>query len=853
MQVCRGIYQFMTDEGFSLAPRVHFRSLMNHFPHTYLTTNKSTIPISLVHVALHLARHVGLDVSPVNFPGTVLGRVETGDAQPDHFFLINPSAPDINDSILLPNFGPTLTLPGDAEQLILRASRNVEASLVEKTNQTREFASAAASYVAQEHVQKIALTADLAKSFVTNNSLMSVYFSDVQLVTEDNDRGVFKPSADLKQVYPDDEWYAARRATPQQAVNYFYRPGGTAPTPQRPVADVRDDYERWYTEAIPNNRMSLSLRSGILSEVAWALDRLCRLAHNDHFSFKAYPGLIDGLFDWPEWYVNEGYKEATDEQELFSPSRDFVAKQRYALESLFILKNGALQEANAQELQNHSHTLSLILNGLHNLDFNKDQHQEALLHIIDIFHGLAPNLLINESVPDCSNPIIPLKRIVFESKNRSLIIGGFNSLNGILSHPGNALHFSRTSESLNAAIRYLPLFMDKQLLESALEHIYIHVAHSATARALLLHPQFASLLKVLCSLILSEQQSTEEKVTMDITPPHRTAPATTAMTARNYEIPAEELNALGNSNEPHRCYEWMRLGLSANKDAEITQVDIWNLYKETFTPYQDQVALLGASDVIKYVTHVFPTAQAMVLPGTPNRFIVRGIERRQELIPNERFKCLWNRSSCPQPPFTSPSELFDHLSEHLAALQPSPNEPCVWATCSHTCAEPQHLRSHLLTHLSSSQPLQKHPSQSDTITYASGYHDAPGALPTMRPIPPARNTVISYEKPIKDPSSLALTAVLILRVLFRTAFASAEAAPKADADHFGFPGAIDDANDPANADAQATDEESDKEGERRGRKAFVGVRNILENIRLRDEALMSWITEMVDATIPDLH
>jgi F-box protein 21 len=118
---------------------------MNHFPHTYLTTNKSTIPVSLVHVVLHLARHVGLDVSPVNFPGTVLGRVETGDEAPNNFFLINPSAPNVHDSILLPNFGPTLTLPGNAEQLILRASRNVEASLMERTNQTREFASAAAS------------------------------------------------------------------------------------------------------------------------------------------------------------------------------------------------------------------------------------------------------------------------------------------------------------------------------------------------------------------------------------------------------------------------------------------------------------------------------------------------------------------------------------------------------------------------------------------------------------------------------------------------------------------------------------------------------------------------------------
>ena len=38
---------------------------------------------------------------------------------------------------------------------------------------------------------------------------------------------------------------------------------------------------------------------------------------------------------------------------------------------------------------------------------------------------------------------------------------------------------------------------------------------------------------------------------------------------------------------------------------------------------------------------------------------------------------------------------------------------------------------------------------------------------------------------------MALTALLCVRVLFRTAFASAEAAPRADDDHFGFPGVID--------------------------------------------------------------
>jgi len=41
----------------------------------------------------------------------------------------------------------------------------------------------------------------------------------------------------------------------------------------------------------------------------------------------------------------------------------------------------------------------------------------------------------------------------------------------------------------------------------------------------------------------------------------------------------------------------------------------------------------------------------------------------------------------------------------------------------------------------------------------------------------------------------------------------------------------------------------EREGERRGRKAFVGVRQLMEGVRIRDEVLMGWIAEMVDAGI----
>jgi chromatin structure-remodeling complex subunit RSC9 len=40
---------------------------------------------------------------------------------------------------------------------------------------------------------------------------------------------------------------------------------------------------------------------------------------------------------------------------------------------------------------------------------------------------------------------------------------------------------------------------------------------------------------------------------------------------------------------------------------------------------------------------------------------------------------------------------------------------------------------------------------------------------------------------------------------------------------------------------------SEQEGQRRGRRAFNGVRKLLEGVQIRDETLMSWIAEMIQA------
>lgn len=304
--------------------------------------------------------------------------------------------------------------------------------------------------------------------------------------------------------------------------------------------------------------MSLSLRSGILGEVAWALDRLCRLCHNDQFVFRSIPGLADGLFDWPEWYATEGYKSWTEETILFSPSRELVQKRRFALESLFVLRNAALNETNAYDLALHTHTMPLLLNALLNLDANKDENVEFMLYTLDIFQVLAPRMVIHANLLPTQNPLPPILNILRLTTNRSMIISALTALTILFSNPSNTSQLTTDSPALAAAIRYLPLFVDLPLVDACLNYLYVHISHPPFARAFLLHSEMPSVLKLLASFILHEQTLVEEDVTIDVTGSVFTV-ASTALHTKDHELTQEELNNLLEMSEPQRCYEWYAL------------------------------------------------------------------------------------------------------------------------------------------------------------------------------------------------------------------------------------------------------------------------------------------------------
>jgi chromatin structure-remodeling complex subunit RSC9 len=288
----------------------------------------------------------------------------------------------------------------------------------------------------------------------------------------------------------------------------------------------------------------------------------------------------------------------------------------------------------------------------------------------------------------------------------------------------------------------------------------------------------------------------------------------------------------------------MRSLFVASDTEEMTQVDFWGLYRDTFGQRQDTHQLLTAADVIKNVSHVFPTAQAMVLPGAQARFVIRGITRKMVDIAEERFKCKWQRSSCSSQTFQTPNELWTHVLEHMTTSEDQEISGCEWSNCQFSPSSLKALQTHVSTHIPAPTPPSRHPSQVEDITLPMTPYPHPSPNPTARTPPPPPNPQVTFPTPSADPPSTSLTALLIVRVLFRASFAATDAAPRTDEDHFGFPGVVEE-----DADDDLRDEEEDATGQRRGRKAFVGVRKLLENVRVREDALMSWIGEILDVSM----
>lgn len=611
--------------------------------------------------------------------------------------------------------------------------------------------------------------------------------------------------------------------------------------------NTADDHERWYGESWPNNRMVLAIRSGIDDEIQWALERCCRLSHSETFRLSVIPGLLEALMEWPQWYAVECAKQESHPATIFSLSPDVAAKRRHAIESLFALRNAAYTDGAPTQLIGNRATLPLILDILNNCDPERDENAEFISYAVELFHVVAPDFVLPPNPWSPPSPLKPLMRILGKTSTRSLHIAAYRMLNTLFTNPRNVQYIPTESEALTVALRYAPLFrLDSELVDAGLNYFFAHLSQPTLAKRFLLHPQMPSILRVLINILLAEQ--VQDTVADDVSGTVHVVPSTAAVNI-DHEPTAEEMQALAAEPEPERNKKWMSIMFVPKIGGEITQIDFYTLYKAAFSAYQNQ-PLLNPGDIIKNVQTVFPQASAQVAEtGGIVRYIIAGIARRTSFEAADRFRCKWDRGQCDTPAFPGAAPLQEHILEHLKGPESedaSVEIPCSWAKCEAGPFPRSRLRAHVLTHLPASQRPAKDPSQSDDITLPAANSPYPTAVPTQRPPPPPRRTAVVYTVPVGEPQTLSLTALLCIRCLYRASTETSEGAPHADQDHFGFPGVVEeDDEDLTRVSDLGTDKE--REGEARGRRAFAAVKYMMENVQIKDDALQSWIIEMVNS------
>lgn len=300
--------------------------------------------------------------------------------------------------------------------------------------------------------------------------------------------------------------------------------------------------------------MVLALKSGLDAEIAWALSRLCRLSGNDQFVLKALPGLIEALFEWPLWYARGGAADIAAKAALFAVAPEVERYRKHALESMFVLRNAAVNPINSQELASRRATQELILFALHRLKPDNDQNVEFLLDVIELLQAIAStSILPPPNSHHFANPIPPLLKLAGNSTNRSLIIASMTTLHLLFSNPPNVGHFTADSPVLSAAVRYLPLLNDKPLLDTCLNYLYTHLSYAPMTKSFLLSKDLSSTLKMLVLIMRNEQE--EELVSMEVGGPVFTAPAQVDGD-RDHELTREEFEQIIAMPEPQRCYEW---------------------------------------------------------------------------------------------------------------------------------------------------------------------------------------------------------------------------------------------------------------------------------------------------------
>ena len=571
------------------------------------------------------------------------------------------------------------------------------------------------------------------------------------------------------------------------------------------------------------------MRSNIPAEQAFALNHLVKISfeRGDKYKFSQFPGLAEGLtekgleigklfyhVDWSISYdpylddgnINEldGINGTTDILERISrlkpkaihdtmQTAEFSDQLVLITEAVLTIRNMVMLPENAffmSECMPLKDLLCIILNLP-----DKDVTVEIKHFALDIAEQVTPCVTLASDDPLYKSLLNQL-----ESSDRGTILTALRALGRIAMNTQETNKLGAVPPRALQNITDWLLLNDDELMDACLDFLYQYTAVVANLDLLLEATRVDQLVSHLIRLlshgakrvqkdhIISQEHHVFDQPSEEV-----------------QQIPRDLLERLVTTEEPERCYAWLRCLFEEEPESQITQIAIWQAYNTAFLEplKKSNRSMINAAEFIRNISQVYSSAGAQIVrdrgpEGEVQRFIIKGIRPRPHPISadgRDYFRCFWSR--IPGRPmkcgawFLTANQMGEHiLEDHLREARDEEGKfknregefVCQWGNCT---KYPQptklnlfdfanHIKIHVKNEERKANPPQNHgePGISQTPNSSSKR----GAK--QRFIKPAKTITLTFEETAvtrdeRNPNALPqaagipLSAVLILRNIAR--------------------------------------------------------------------------------------
>ncbi|KAH8897077.1 hypothetical protein GQ53DRAFT_679690 [Thozetella sp. PMI_491] len=576
-------------------------------------------------------------------------------------------------------------------------------------------------------------------------------------------------------------------------------------------------------------RCLLSLRSNIAAEQAFALNHLVKISfeRGDKYKFTQFPGLAEGLtekalevgslFYEVNWsisydpYVDEG---AIDELDGINGTSDilqridqlkpklihdtmqtgeFTDQMVLVTEAILTIRNMAMLQENAFYLADFMPLKDLVCIVL-NLP-NKDVVVEIKHFALDIAEQITPCLSLSPS-----DPLYKTLLEQLQSKDRGTILTALRALGRIAMNKEETNKLSSVPREALRNITDWLLLNDDELMDACLDFLYQYTAVVSNLDTLVEAIRIDHLVSHLIRLLSHGAKRVQKELTISQEDPH----VYDQPSEEVHHIPRDLLEELVATEEPERCYAWLRCLFEEDAESHITQIAIWQAYNTAFLEplKKSNKSMINAAEFIRNISQVYSSAGAQIVRdrgpdgNEVQRFIIKGIRPRSRPVSTdnrEYFRCSWTR--VPGRPvkcgawFLTADKMGEHiLEDHLKETRDEENKfknredmfTCQWGNCT-KYPKPTQLNlfgfaNHIKIHVKNEERKANPPHGSEFPPQSSSGSGKRASK--SRSSKPAKTISLTFEEtaavrdernPAAPPQAVGipLSAVLILRNIAR--------------------------------------------------------------------------------------